>query len=79
MADFPQKFHAYILSTYDDVLSTFQIDVGICGDARLAAEAISNLLESKNSKPECLGNAEKRVADAAKIRKEWEVNTLQQF
>merc|ERR1711962_234717 len=49
---------------------TKDIDIGINGDAKLAAEAISAHLQ--NLKPACLENAEARVQIAQKIRAEWE-------
>ena len=58
------NFHENILSAFTD------IDIGINGDAKLAAEAISAHLQ--NLKPACLENAEARVQIAQKIRAEWE-------
>ena len=49
---------------------TKDIDVGICGDAKLAAEAISGHLQGLN--PVCLETAESRVQNAQAIRDQWE-------
>ena len=48
-----------------------KIDIGICGDARLAAESISSLLGS--TQIECLSNAQSRISEATRIKQEWEV------
>lgn len=49
---------------------TKDIDIGICGDAKLAAEALwTHLAEMK---PACQENAAARVESAQKIRAEWE-------
>ncbi len=54
-----------------------KIDIGICGDARLAAESISGLLGS--TKIECLSNAQSRISEATRIKQEWEVRVAEYF
>lgn len=49
---------------------TKTIDIGICGDAKMAAEAISNHL--KASAPACLSTAKERVAVALEEKQAWE-------
>jgi sulfoacetaldehyde acetyltransferase len=49
---------------------TKDIDVGLCGDAKLAAEALSALLAQMQ--PICLKNAQERVKSAQAIKEEWE-------
>ena len=49
---------------------TQDIDIGICGDAKMAAEAISNHL--KASAPACLSTAKERVAVALEVKQAWE-------
>merc|ERR1719270_901139 len=49
---------------------TKDVNVGICGDAKLAAQEISNQLGSIDIK--CLQNAAARVESAQKMRQEWE-------
>ena len=49
---------------------TKDINVGICGDAKLAAEEIANLLGSMQVN--CLETASNRVENAQKLRQEWE-------
>ena len=49
---------------------TKDINVGICGDAKLAAEEIKNQLGSLQIS--CLQDAGSRVERAQKLRQEWE-------
>ena len=49
---------------------TKPIDIGICGDARMAAEAISAHLTA--SAPACLATAKERVALALEDKQAWE-------
>ena len=49
---------------------TKDVNVGICGDAKLAAQEISNQLGPIDIK--CLQNAAARVESAQKMRQEWE-------
>jgi thiamine pyrophosphate-dependent acetolactate synthase large subunit-like protein len=51
---------------------TKDIDIGICGDARLATKEITALLHSSSTKADCLGNAAQRVAKAKEVRDAWE-------
>ena len=46
------------------------IDIGICGDAKLAAEAISAHLQ--NLSPACLETTDARIQKAQDIRAQWE-------
>ena len=47
------------------------VNVAICGDAKLAAESILEDLDNM-SPPESLKNAEERVANAQRERAEWQ-------
>ena len=49
---------------------TKDINVGICGDAKLAAEEITNQLSVMQVN--CLQTASNRVEHAQKLRQEWE-------
>ena len=49
---------------------TKNIDIGICGDAKMAAEAISDLLAG--SSPECLQTANERLGMAKQEKENWE-------
>ena len=49
---------------------TKNIDIGICGDAKMAAEAISHLLEG--SSPSCLQTTAERLALAKTEKDAWE-------
>merc|ERR1712241_1285656 len=49
---------------------TKPIDIGICGDAKMAAEAISNHLAG--SSPECLQTANERLGMAKQEKENWE-------
>merc|ERR1719348_2869724 len=49
---------------------TNDIDVGILGDAKLTAEALTNLFGSLT--PACSANAAERLAEAAKEKSAWE-------
>ena len=46
------------------------IDIGICGDAKLAAEAISAHLQ--NLSPACLETKDARIQKAQDTRAQWE-------
>ncbi|MFQ5773153.1 MAG: sulfoacetaldehyde acetyltransferase [Kiloniellaceae bacterium] len=48
------------------------ISVGVCGDAKLAAEAILNLLQTSNEQIACHGNKERRLAEIRGQKAEWE-------
>ena len=49
---------------------TKNIDVGICGDAKMAAEAISGLLAG--SSPACLQTTNERLGLAKQEKESWE-------
>ncbi len=49
-----------------------KISVGVCGDSKLAAQAILELLQTSNERPACLGNKETRMAEVAKQKADWE-------
>ncbi|MCG8355504.1 MAG: sulfoacetaldehyde acetyltransferase [Kiloniellales bacterium] len=49
-----------------------KISVGVCGDSRLAAKAILELLQTSNERPACLGNKDTRMAEVSKQKSEWE-------
>ena len=49
---------------------TKNIDIGICGDAKMAAEAIGLLLEG--SSPACLETASERLGLAKQEKMAWE-------
>ncbi len=49
---------------------TKDIDVGICGDAKLAGEALISNLSSLS--PACLSNSAERVQKAQAARSAWE-------
>ena len=49
---------------------TKNIDIGICGDAKMAAEAIGRLLEG--SSPACLETASERLGLAKQEKMAWE-------
>lgn len=49
---------------------TKDIDIGICGDAKLAAETLAAHLQSMT--PACQATAASRLQKAQKIRDEWE-------
>jgi sulfoacetaldehyde acetyltransferase len=50
-----------------------QISVGVCGDARLAAEAILHLLQTSNLEIACHGNRAQRLATVQSEKQAWEV------
>merc|ERR1719402_687423 len=50
---------------------TKDITVGICGDAKQAANVLLNHLSS-GSRPVCLDNAEQRLSEASNTKAEWE-------
>ena len=49
---------------------TKNIDIGICGDAKMAAEAIGHLLEG--SSPACLETTNERLGLAKQEKAAWE-------
>jgi sulfoacetaldehyde acetyltransferase len=49
-----------------------QVHVGVCGDAKLAAAAIQNLLETSNKKIICQTNRKERLAEVKKQKDAWE-------
>ena len=49
-----------------------QISVGVCGDARQAAAAMLDLLQTSNATLACHGNKESRLAEVANQKAEWE-------
>ena len=49
---------------------TKNIDIGICGDAKMAAEAISALLTGAS--PACLQTTEQRLGQAQHEKDAWE-------
>ena len=51
---------------------TKDIDIGICGDAKLASLELATLLKAKGGEVECLKSAEERLAKAAKAKETWE-------
>ena len=55
----------------DRIGLTKKVTVGICGDAKMAAEAISELL-SGASPPACLQTTEQRLGQAKTEKEAWE-------
>ena len=47
-------------------------NIGICGDAKLAAEALSNQLNQMKEPISCLSNAAERIKKATAIKDDWE-------
>ena len=46
------------------------IDIGVCGDVKLAAEALFSLLQG--SSPACLSTIEERISEATLAKQAWE-------
>ena len=48
------------------------VSVGVCGDARLAAAAILDLMRTSNETPACHANKSERMAEVSRQKAEWE-------
>ena len=51
---------------------TKDINVGICGDARMASTEILSRLQSLSTPPTCLASSSERTKSAKGIREAWE-------